>query len=103
LHVFGENYASESFSFLQLTTISTLFMSLTLFSNSILRIKHKIRELILLNIVGSSVVFAASYLLINSKLTGIGWGWLIGQAIFSIFSVVLTIKSLKDKTSFTSL
>lgn len=96
LHFFGKNYALESFKFLQLIAISTIFMSLTHFANSLLRIRNNIKTLFLLNLFGSLIVLASSYKMISGGLLGVGVGWLSGQIIFGVLSIFVIWSSIKN-------
>ncbi len=92
LQFFGENYSEEAFRFLQIISLSSLFMPVVLFGNSILRIHHQIRSLIVLNLIGCIVVLGSSYALISYGLNGVGFGWLIGQIIIAVIFIVPNIK-----------
>ncbi len=81
LHFFGKNFEEDAFKFLQIISISALFVPVSLFTNSILRIRHKINALIILNFIGASAIIISTYLLSSFGLVGIGWGILIGQAV----------------------
>lgn len=90
LQFFGKSYASDAFRFLQIISLSVAPMAVVLFGNSVLRIRHKIKELIILNFVGCIITLGASYLLITGGLFYLGIGWLIGQTITSgIYLIIL--------------
>jgi O-antigen/teichoic acid export membrane protein len=92
LHFFGKNYETGAFSFLQIISFSALFIAISYIGSTILRIKHKINMLIILNLLGSLLVIGFSYLFITHGLIGIGWGWLLGQAISSLTYLFVIIK-----------
>ncbi len=87
LQFFGKSYATESFVFLQLYSASTVFTALLLVANAIMNIKHQIKLLVLSNIIASILTLALSYMFISGKLVGIGWGWMLGQAIAGLLSL----------------
>jgi len=84
LNFFGKDYANDAYRFLQIISISAFFAPVVLFGNSILRINHKMKELIILNLLGCIAILGSCYLLSPFGLIGIGWGILIGQIIISI-------------------
>ena len=94
LRFFGKNYATEAFGFLQLYSISTLFTALLLISNAIMNVKHRIKSLIFANVTASVLTLWLSYAFISGKLVGIGWGWILGQAIAGLMSLGFIIYNL---------
>lgn len=86
LQFFGKNYASEAFQFLQLYSFSTIFTALLLIANAIFNIKHKIKSLVILNVLAAIFTLSLSCAFISGKLVGIGWGWTLGQAIAGLVS-----------------
>ena len=95
LNIFGKEFAQESYRFLQIMSISIFFISIILIGNGILRIKHKIKLLIILNLFGACIILALSFLFLQKGLYGIGIGWLIGQAIISFLFLFSTRKAFK--------
>lgn len=83
LHTFGKNYESEAFGLLRILSISAIFMAISLLGNAILKVRKQISQLIYLNIFGFIAIMGFSYLFIHNGLTGLGWGWLIGQAFLA--------------------
>ena len=97
LHAFGKDYASAAFAFLQIISFSSIFMSISSLATAILRINHKIKTLIFMNILGFILILGLSYLFIDKGLIGIGWGWLLGQALLALAYLVLIGKDLLSK------
>ena len=93
LQFFGKSYATEAFQFLRLYSVSTIFTGLLLIANAILNIKHKVKTLVILNIVATILTLGLSYAFISDKLVGIGWGWTLGQAIAGLISIYLIIRN----------
>ncbi|MFI4963439.1 MAG: oligosaccharide flippase family protein, partial [Legionellales bacterium] len=93
LQLFGKNYASEAFRFLQLYSVSTIFSALILISNSLMNIKHQIKSLLIWNVIAAVLTLCLSYAFISSKLVGIGWGWLLGQTIVGLVSLFFIIRN----------
>jgi len=94
LRFFGKNYATETFSFLRLYSVSTLFTALLLTSNAIMNVMHQIKSLIFANVIAAVLTLWLSYIFISGKLVGIGWGWILGQAIAGIMSLCFIIRNL---------
>ena len=94
LQFFGKSYATEAFQFLQLYSISTIFTSLLLISNAIMNVKRQIKSLVILNVVAAVLTLWLSYAFISGRLVGIGWGWILGQAIAGFVSLFFIIRNL---------
>jgi O-antigen/teichoic acid export membrane protein len=87
LQFFGKSYASEAFQFLQLYSISTIFTAIILISNAVMNVKHQVKMLVILNVIASFLTLGLSYAFISGSLVGIGWGWMLGQAIAGLLSL----------------
>ena len=61
LQVFGARYANETFQFLQLYSVSTMFTALILIANAVMNIKHQIKLLVIFNTIAA--IFTLSLLL----------------------------------------
>lgn len=94
LLAFGEEYSSEGVIFLQILSISGIFLSINYIGNSIFYIKHRIKLVILVNILGASIILSLSILLIHQNLLGIGIGWMLGQGIISVIYLFFIKKLL---------
>ena len=94
LQFFGKGYVIESFQFLKLYSVSTIFTTFLLVSNSIMNIKHQIKSLIISNVIAAFLTLWLSYAFISGKLVGIGWGWVLGQAIAGLMSICFIIRNL---------
>jgi O-antigen/teichoic acid export membrane protein len=97
LQFFGKSYANESLQFLQVYCVSTMFTTIILVSNTIMNVRHQIKSLVVSNFIASFITMALSYAFISDKLVGIGWGWMLGQAIaggISLFFVAHNRSSL---------
>lgn len=94
LQLFGKNYAIEAFSFLQIYSTSTIFTALILVFNAILNIKRQIKFLLVYNTLSSFITLGLSYAFISGRLIGIGWGWILGQAIAGIIPLLFITRNL---------
>lgn len=97
LRFFGQNYAVQSFQFLQLYSVSTIFTSLLLIANAINNVKHRKKTLVISNVIASVLTLWLSYAFASDKLVGIGWGWILGQAIAGLISMFFIIQVFSSK------
>jgi len=97
LKFFGKSYAIEAFQFLQLYSVSTIFSAIISISDVIMNIKHQIKSLIFLNVISALLTLVLSYAFISGKLVGIGWGWILGQALAGLVAVFFIIRNLSIK------
>jgi O-antigen/teichoic acid export membrane protein len=96
LQFFGKSYATEAFEFLQLYCISTIFTALLLISTAVMNVKHKIKTLVISNVAVAILTLCLCIAFISSKLVGIGWGWILGQAIAGLVSLYFIIRYCSD-------
>jgi O-antigen/teichoic acid export membrane protein len=89
LLVFGRQYSIEGFLLLQLFAVSGIFISINSIFGSILRIKHKIKELIVISFIGALLILGLSYFILSKQLLGIGIAWLIGQIVTTIIYLLI--------------
>ena len=101
LQFFGKNYANEAFQFLRLYSISTIFTALLMIANAIMNVKRQIKLLVIVNVIVSALTLGLSYAFISGRLTGIGWGWMVGQAIAGLISMFFIIKVFTTRPSIT--
>jgi O-antigen/teichoic acid export membrane protein len=97
LLAFGKEYSYEGFILLKYLSISGIFISINTVGGIILFIKHKIRLMILLNLIITVLILSLSIILIKMSLfgiVGIGISWTIGQGIASIIYLFLIKKLL---------
>jgi O-antigen/teichoic acid export membrane protein len=94
LLAFGKEYSSEGVIFLQILAISGIFLSINYIGNSIFYIKHRIKLVILVNLLGASIILSLSIVLIHQNLLGIGVGWMLGQGIISVIYLFFIKKLL---------
>ena len=93
---FGKEYSNEEFILLKFLSISGIFISINAIGSVILKIKHKIKLLILLSLINTTVILSLGVFFIKMNLfgvVGVGIGWTVGQGIISII-YLLFIKKL---------
>lgn len=81
---FGKTYSKEGLGLLQLFALSAIPVSINLIVGKIARIKYRMREVILINLLGAIIILSLSYFLMTKSTLGIGWAWLIGQSVMSL-------------------
>lgn len=72
LLLFGKEYSTGGFRLLQLLALSGVFVSINYTFGTILRVKHRIKELILISFVAALLILGLSYLFLARGLLGIG-------------------------------
>ena len=96
LLAFGKEYSDEGFILLKLLSISGIFIAINAIGSAILNIKQKIKLMILLSLISTTVILSLSVFLIKMNffgVVGVGIGWIVGQGIISVI-YLLFIKKL---------
>ncbi|HUZ76690.1 MAG TPA: lipopolysaccharide biosynthesis protein [Chloroflexota bacterium] len=84
LLVFGPAYAAQGAALLQLQGAAAAFAAINMIGAALMSIRKDIRKLVLNNLVGAAATMGLSLALMPAhQLTGVGWAWLLGQAITS--------------------
>ncbi len=92
LLAFGKEYSYEGFILLRLLSISGIFISINAIGGTILKIKHKIKLLILLSLINTSIILSLSVFFIKMNLfgiAGVGIGWIVGQGATALIYLFL--------------
>jgi O-antigen/teichoic acid export membrane protein len=98
LLVFGKEYSYEGFILLRYLSISGIFISINAIGGTILNIKHKIKLMILLNLLNTIIILSISVILIKMNLfgiIGIGIGYVVGQGATVLIYLFLIKRLLK--------
>lgn len=88
LLAFGKDYSNGGLQFLQLLAISGIFVSINGILGTILRIGHRIKELILISFINTVIILGLSYLLTSLGLLGIGVAWIIGYVVMAVLNLL---------------
>jgi O-antigen/teichoic acid export membrane protein len=92
LLLFGASYSSHALTLLWILGSSSIFVGMNSIYYTILLVRHRIRELLVLRGLTTIVVLVASVLIMPAMgIVGIGYAWLGAQALVSIY-VALAIK-----------
>lgn len=97
LSIFGKDYATEGFAFLQILSFSTLFYCISILGGNLMNLKNRTSILIIMGVIYACSVFGWSYVFRSLQLIGIGYSLLISQATISIIYGLLIIKEIKKK------
>ncbi len=94
---FGKSYSVEGVRFLQLLAISGIPVALNYLGLTILNVKHRMKALLVINIIGTAAILLLSYYLREYALAGIGFAWLAGHIIKNIlYGLYMGIVMPKD-------
>lgn len=89
LLIFGADYVAEGFKVLQILSISAIFVSINYIGDTLLNIKHRIKEFVFMNFFNASLVLSLSYLLLGLGLMGVAYAWFLGQVITCLLYLLL--------------
>jgi O-antigen/teichoic acid export membrane protein len=86
LLAFGQEYSTQGFRFLEIMAFSGIFVSVNAIFASVFKVKRRINEIIVRNIIGTIVILGLAYLFINKGigLIGIAYAYIAGQIITAI-------------------
>ena len=89
LLLFGASYSSNALTLLWILGSSSIFVGINSIYFTILLVRHRIRELLVLRGLTTLVVLVASALIMPAMgIVGIGYAWLGAQALVSIYVVL---------------
>ncbi len=84
LMFFGKEYTDEGFRLLQLFSVAGIFVSINYVFLTLLNVKRRMRELVVVNAIGMVSLIGLSLALLPYSLVGIGIAWIIGQIVMNI-------------------
>jgi O-antigen/teichoic acid export membrane protein len=92
LLLFGASYSANALGLLWILAASGLFAGVNSVYMTILRVKQRIKELVLIAGLVTTAVLVASYLITpTTGIIGIGYVWIAAQGLVSVY-VILAIK-----------
>lgn len=98
LLMLGKDYSSEGYMLLNYFALSCVFMSINSVFGSVFRVKHKLKELLVVSIISAISILGLSLLWMDKGLTGIGLAWLIGTAIVTMsYLIIWMFRKKKSK------
>ena len=99
LMAFGASYAENATLLLRILAISSIFSAINSVYTSILLVRHRIKELILLTAISGAILLIGSYYITTISgigIAGVGYSWWVGQGLFSVY-VLVAMKRLKRR------
>jgi O-antigen/teichoic acid export membrane protein len=84
LHLYGPDYAAAGYPVLILLSGSMVFVTINFLGDTWLNIQRRSMAYFLMNAFNAIAVVGLAFLLSDHGLTGIGFGWLAGQAISAV-------------------
>ena len=92
LLLFGKEYSENGFRLLQILALSSIPAAVTILYIAIKNVQHRIKTVVLINLLMAISILVLSYSLLNYGLIGIGIGWLLGKSIVACYIVYRFIK-----------
>jgi O-antigen/teichoic acid export membrane protein len=89
LLLLGKNYSAEGYMLLNYLALSCIFMSISSVFGSLFLVKHKMKEILAINIISAVSILGLSMLWMSNGLGGLGLAWLVGKGITCLSSLVL--------------
>jgi len=89
LLVFGKKYSIEGLHLLQLFALSAILVSANYIFGTVIMLLHRIKLLILLNVIATVLILVFSYLFLHMGLVGLGFASLITQAILVVLYIII--------------
>ncbi len=90
LLVFGAEYSAQGFKFLELLSISGVFVSINYIFETKLKVERKIKTLMIISFVSAFLILSMSYFLLSLGLIGIGLAWTLGQSVTSMVYLIVS-------------
>jgi O-antigen/teichoic acid export membrane protein len=95
LLIFGAEYSANSYKLLQVMSLISIFMAISLIGSTIMKIKHQMKSFIAISAIYT--VFTVCFIYILTPLygtLGIAWALLGGQAFLSLCYIIIYRKHL---------
>ena len=86
LLAFGKEYSTQGFTFLRIMALSGIFVSINSVFSGVFMVKKKVKQIIVVNIIGAIIILGLSYFFITQghSLVGIGIAWIAGQVAMNL-------------------
>jgi O-antigen/teichoic acid export membrane protein len=96
LSAFGTDYAINASNLLNIFAISAIFISISNIGDVLLKLQHRLNNLIFINITYSTVTIIATYLFSGIGLIGVGYAFLIGNIVMAILHLFTSRGIVKE-------
>ena len=87
LLLFGKEYSENAFRLLQILALSSIPTAIITIFIAIKNVQHKIKTVVLINLLAAASILVLSISLLGYGLIGIGLGWLVGKSIIALYIV----------------
>jgi O-antigen/teichoic acid export membrane protein len=86
LLAFGKEYSTQGFTFLKIMALSGIFVSINSIFGIVFKVKKKIKQIIIINLIGAVAILGGSFMFIERGygLIGIGVAWIAGQIAMNL-------------------
>jgi len=81
LRIFGPTYSAAATGLLRILALSSILTAFNSIARTIFRVHYRTAPLTLVSFLGAGSIFMFSYLFRSYGLIGIGYAWLLGEAI----------------------
>jgi O-antigen/teichoic acid export membrane protein len=89
LLVFGTEYSTQGFKFLEVMAISGILVSVNSIFGSVFRVKKRIFGILIASIISAVTILGLSYAFIGRGLIGIAYAYIIGQAAVTVAYLIM--------------
>ncbi len=89
LLIFGHAYAEHSVPLLQLMAVTSVFMAINLVGASVMKVRHQIKELVIVNFGYLVVTLLLTFMLLKYGAIGAGWALMGGQIFVCLEYLIL--------------
>ncbi|HVF68967.1 MAG TPA: DapH/DapD/GlmU-related protein [Xanthomonadales bacterium] len=97
LSIFGTEYSVEGIRFLQILAISGIPVALNYLGLTILNVRHQIKSLLVINLMGTAVILTLSFYFRAYGLVGIGFAWALGHIAKNVlYGIFITAPKILD-------
>ncbi|MDH4232849.1 MAG: oligosaccharide flippase family protein [Nitrospirota bacterium] len=102
LLLFGESYSTHGLTLLRILTFSSIFVGINQIYYTILRVRHRMRELIAIAVFEALAVLITSGLIVRETgIVGVGYTWIGAEGLISLYvisSVWLRLRTVRARS-----
>ncbi len=96
LRMFGKNYGTGGIRFLDLITLACVPVAIVSFYTALFRISKNLKALVITNVVYAAALIGFANAFLRFGLAGIGFAWIVGNAITALCGLILYVLSRKS-------
>jgi O-antigen/teichoic acid export membrane protein len=102
LSIFGADYARNGTRCLQLLALAGVFAGFNYVADTVLNSRKQVKRYVFLNTAGTICAIGFPVAFIGYGLTGVGFGWLVGQIGYSLLAVATLTRGRVAATTTTT-